>query len=719
MARLNRKKSGKAKPLKKNSKKFNTRHKNKKNWKKTKRNSSNHVIREQVENKPTEDETSEPANVCEVVPPPLQLLLSTFTPSKGKTSRALTSRSEPEISDDTSSGVHKRAKRENSNDIPSNTSNNTRSESVDNEEEDNKDSDEEIDCHMVEETVNDKLDPFTCHFNYDLSTSIVDALTSSPPRIKTMDLYWPNLHNLKIELLTPEESMDNQTAATAIIDGEKEYAKLIGPPNLEKKLNWNQLYVKSQIQSNIRKANKSQLDNCDSEDLTDLQKEIFTIINSYQDLFFYERSFSNSEEVRFAYCLHVVNHILKTRLKILHHNEKIMKKSDVQVPDEYRDQGLVRPKVVILVPFKESCFRIVNMISDILIAEDRGNVINKSRFIEEFSGSELIIPKKNAKPEDYEHLFKGNIDDKFKIGISFTKKSLKLYADFYSSDVIIASPLGLRLVVGAEGDRKRDFDFLASVEVLIMDQAEVFLMQNWDHLLLILDHLHIQPKESHGTDFSRIRSWVLNGWSKFYRQTLIFSSIITPELNAVFSRRCHNYAGKIRIVNPVESGSISLVVAQVSHVFQKFKADSALSACEARFKFFTEVLQQYKDPSFTGICEYSKDERIARARDKFFHNEARFLLYSERFHFFRRIKLKGIQHIIFYQLPTFPHFYSELCNFMKVAESTNQRPTNNSIASVSVLYCKYDLHQLSAVVRTSRATKLLQSEKDVHMFTTG
>lgn len=52
-----------------------------------------------------------------------------------------------------------------------------------------------------------------------------------------------------------------------------------------------------------------------------------------------------------------------------------------------------------------------------------------------------------------------------------------MYADFYSSDVIIASPLGLRLVVGAEGDKKRDFDFLASVEVLILDQAEVFLMQ--------------------------------------------------------------------------------------------------------------------------------------------------------------------------------------------------------------------------------------------------
>lgn len=215
------------------------------------------------------------------------------------------------------------------------------------------------------------------------------------------------------------------------------------------------------------------------------------------------------------------------------------------------------------------------MLIDIILEEDKGNVINKNRFIEEFTGNEILMPKKNPKPEDYEATFTGNSGDEFKIGITVTKKSLKvyfffckncimiinfffqLYADFYSSDIIIASPLGLRFTIGAEGENDRDYDFLASIELLILDQTEIFLMQNWDHLLHIFNHLHLQPKDSHGTDFSRVRTWSLDGHSKYYRQTLIFSSIILPEINAIFNKRCQNYSGKIKIVNEITEGTIS------------------------------------------------------------------------------------------------------------------------------------------------------------------
>ena len=52
---------------------------------------------------------------------------------------------------------------------------------------------------------------------------------------------------------------------------------------------------------------------------------------------------------------------------------------------------------------------------------------------------------------DYQALFAGNNDDCFRIGIKFSRKQMKIYSSFYGSDMLIASPLGLRMIIGAEG----------------------------------------------------------------------------------------------------------------------------------------------------------------------------------------------------------------------------------------------------------------------------
>ncbi|CAH0728473.1 unnamed protein product, partial [Brenthis ino] len=593
----------------------------------------------------------------------------------------------------------------------------------------------------------DASDPFIKHLQYDLDDGLLVSLSSMPPTEKQITKTWQILGNLTIIIPQPVERLAKKASPKFSLLEEKTYAPLAIVPHVYNYVNWDDLFIKSQIRGNIVSANKKNLIKRDldlTEMLTPLQKEIFSVINNYQDLYYPERSFTNADEIRFIYCLHVVNHMLKTRTKILHHNAKLVKKSEV--PDDYRDQGLVRPKVLILLPFKDAAYRVVKTLIDIVVPKEAGQVVNKNRFEEDFTGGELIMPSKNPKPEDYELLFSGNTDDTFRLGMTLTKKTLKLYTDFYASDILIASPLGLRMIVGAEGEEDRDYDFLASIELLVIDQADVCYMQNWEHLLHILDHFHLQPKKTHGTDFSRVRSWAVNGWTKYYRQTLLFSSITLPEIKSVMNRKCQNYAGKVFVANVPDVGSVQQVLVQVPQLFHRFNASSPLAAVDARFEYFIkEILPKQRDtlmshtliyvPSyfdfvrirnyfkkedigFVQICEYSKDPKIARARDMFFHTEAHFLLYSERVHFFRRFRIKGIRHIIFYQPPTYPHFYSEMCNLMQESNQ-NKYGGSDCNMTVTVLYCKYDMQRAAALLGAARVARMAASDKSVHMYVTG
>ena len=73
-----------------------------------------------------------------------------------------------------------------------------------------------------------------------------------------------------------------------------------------------------------------------------------------------------------------------------------------------------------------------------------------------------------------------------------TRGAVRLYSDFYQSDIIVASPLGLVTRLGEapaegaadEGSGSGPADFLSSVEVAVVARADVMLMQNWAHVKL-------------------------------------------------------------------------------------------------------------------------------------------------------------------------------------------------------------------------------------------
>ncbi|CAE7943567.1 utp25, partial [Symbiodinium necroappetens] len=127
------------------------------------------------------------------------------------------------------------------------------------------------------------------------------------------------------------------------------------------------------------------------------------------------------------------------------------------------------------------------------------------------------------KAVDYQHLFAGNSDDRFRIGITFWKKGIRLYAPFDKADILVCSPLGLRQITGVEGDRKREFDFLSSIEVCVVDRADVLRMQNWEHVQEVMQVVNRKPQGLGNIDIARLRSAYAEGRAREFRQTVVTS----------------------------------------------------------------------------------------------------------------------------------------------------------------------------------------------------
>ncbi|KAJ7899088.1 digestive organ expansion factor [Mycena leptocephala] len=462
-------------------------------------------------------------------------------------------------------------------------------------------------------------------------------------------------------------------------------------------------------------------------DQTELQDDLLSVLSTNRDVYLPSTAWEQKKSFREAISLHAINHVTKKRRRVLKNNERLAHATKADPngspPEDVQDQGFTRPSVLILLPFRSSALDWFTALTSHTPAR-AFQVENQSRFLSEYGLSPGMVDKlataePGTYPRDHVETFKGNVDDNFRVGVKLTRKSVKMFSDFYGCDIIMASPLGLRRSI----EKEKSADYLSSIEVLVVDQLEALTMQNWEHVKFVLSHINKLPKDSHNADFSRIKPWYLDGHAEYLRQSILISALETPETRSVFNSNLKNVAGKLRVEkrwSPVQ------VPDGIDQNLTHFDCSNPKDEADKRFNYFTTQLlplvlksavqssntavfipssfdfirvQNYfkkqSGVSFAVLSEYSTNQEISRARQAFFSGKKAFILISERFHFYKRYKIRGIRNLIFYGPPDNHQFYTELLSCLDV--------------TCRVLYSKYDWFRLERIAGTEAAVELVKS----------
>lgn len=301
---------------------------------------------------------------------------------------------------------------------------------------------------------------------------------------------------------------------------------------------------------------------------------------------------------------------------------------------------------------------------------------------------------------------------------------MSVFRPLAESDIFVASPLSLALML--EKTEHHVTDLLSSIEILIVERAEVLLMQNWQHVVTVVQHINQMPKEvPSDVSVMHVRPYFLHNQGKHFRQTLIFSAFPSAEMHALFNGPlCCNHAGRVRF-RQIYDGVLKQLPQKCVHRFERHLCSTVSQSADARFEYFKSVslpklrlsdagvllfvahyfdflricdLLTLESIHYGAISEYTSQSKSKKLRRQFQDAQIHVLITTERAHFYNRPRFKNIQHILFYSLPEHPHFYPELIQ---------------SASQISILYSRFSTLQLERIVGTEAARNLIAGPADL------
>lgn len=265
-----------------------------------------------------------------------------------------------------------------------------------------------------------------------------------------------------------------------------------------------------------------------------------------------------------------------------------------------------------------------------------------------------------------------------------------------------------------------DTDFLASIETLVLDQAEAFVFQNLEHVEEVLKALNKVPKKlTQLNDITRMKEIYsakvprnvkyesvigtnVHSYAQLVRQDIVIQKFTNLDLQCMLDTHCStNLFGQVKLskVQPNRASEIAKDLKVKLTLKRLPPVNSFEHSDDSRFQSFTKTLWNgiYDDcPGYTlllvpqyfdyvrlknfikqrnaqvaCISEYSEKKQCQRQRALYENNEKPVLMITERALVFQKITIRFARNIVLYSIPESPDILETSIPDMMRLESWN------------------------------------------------